>query len=59
MGGDKFWILRQKALTQAKMGKYKDAIATAEKSKMMAKEAGNDGYVKSNDKSIAEWKNMK
>lgn len=59
IGGDRFWIVRQKALTLAKMGKYKDAIATAEKSIALAKEAGNEGYVKNNMKSIAEWTKMK
>lgn len=59
MGGEKFWILRQKALTQAKLGKTKDAIATAERSMALAKEAGNEDYVKNNTKSIAEWKKMK
>lgn len=58
LGGDKFWIVRQKALTLAKMGKYKDAIKVAEKSIALAKEAGNEGYVKNNMKSIAEWSKM-
>ena len=31
----------------------------AEKSIALAKIAGNDDYVKSNEKSIAEWKSMK
>lgn len=56
-GGEKFWVLRQMSLCQAKLGKYKDAIATANKSKMLAEKAGNDQYVKFNMKSIAEWAN--
>lgn len=59
MGTEKFWMLRQKALTQAALRDFKGAIDTAEKSMMMAKEAGNSDYVKSNEKSIAEWKTMK
>ncbi len=55
MNGDKFWTLRQKALLLADMGKYKDAITVAKKSIEMAKEAGNEGYVKSNEESITEW----
>lgn len=55
MGGDKFWILRHKSLIQAKLGDKKGAIATAKKSKELAAAAGNDGYVKMNTVSIAEW----
>lgn len=52
----KFWQLRVEALILGKMGKYKDAIATAEKSTAMATAAQNTGYPKMNSKSIAEWK---
>lgn len=55
-GGEKFWIVRQKALIQAELGRYKDAIATAEKSTELAKADGNSDYPRMNDKSIAEWK---
>lgn len=58
-GEEKFWMVRQKALTLAKMGKYKDAIMAAERSIELAKVAGNDDYVRNNTKSIAEWKAMK
>ena len=52
----KFWQLRVEAQILAKMGKYKDAIATAQKSTAMAEEAKNAGYPKMNAKSITEWK---
>lgn len=52
----KFWKLRQESLVLAAMGKYSDAIATAEKSKSMAVEAGNKDYERMNTESIAEWK---
>ncbi|MBI5916691.1 MAG: DUF2911 domain-containing protein [Bacteroidetes bacterium] len=55
----KFWKLRQEALVLAAMGKYSDAIATAEKSKSMAVEAGNKDYERMNTESIAEWKMKK
>ena len=58
-GEEKFWMIRQKALTLAKLGKIEEAIVAAEKSIVLAKIAGNDDYVKSNEKSIAEWKFMK
>jgi hypothetical protein len=53
-----FWYMHQKAKIQAKMGKTKDAIATAEKSMKMAKEnkEGDYGYVGNNEKLIAELK---
>ena len=55
-GGEKFWIVRQKALILAELGRYKDAIATAERSTELAKAEGNGDYPRMNDKSIAEWK---
>ena len=53
---ERFWVLRQKALIQAKMGDYKNAIATAELSIAQAKEAGNEDYVRLNTESIEQWK---
>lgn len=55
-GGEKFWIVRQKALILAELGRYKDAIAAAERSTELAKADGNADYPRMNDKSIAEWK---
>ncbi len=55
MNGERFWTLRQKALLLADMGKKSEAIEIAKRSIELAKEAGNDGYVKSNTQSIAEW----
>ena len=59
MDYERFWSVRRKALIQAEMGKYKDAIKTAEKSIELAKAAGNSDYVANNTKSIATWKKMK
>lgn len=56
---EKYWQLRLQALIEGKMAKYDAAIATAGKSTALAKEAGNDGYVKMNTESIAEWTKMK
>lgn len=52
---DKFWVHRQKALILAKLARYEEAVASAEKSKAMALEAKNNDYVRMNDKSIEEW----
>lgn len=55
MGGEKFWILRRKALLQAQMGDKKGAIATAKRSLELATEAGNNDYVRMNQASLKEW----
>lgn len=55
MGNERFWVLRAKSLIQAKLGDKSGAIATAKKSLEMAKEAGNDDYIKMNTESIKEW----
>ncbi|MCB0704107.1 MAG: DUF2911 domain-containing protein [Saprospiraceae bacterium] len=55
----KFWQLRRESLILAELGRYPEAIAAAEKSKAMAQEAGNQDYVRMNEKSIAEWSAMK
>lgn len=54
----KFWNMHTQAKIQAKNKDYKGAIATAEKSIALAKEAKNDDYVRLNEKAIAEWKKM-
>ncbi len=54
-GGERFWLLRTKALIQAKLGDYQGAIASAKRSTELAKESGNDEYPRMNDESIAEW----
>ena len=55
MGNKRFWTLRAKSLLQAKMGDKAGAIMTAKESLEMAKEAGNDDYIKMNTESIAKW----
>jgi len=58
-GGDKFWILRLKALLQAKTGDYAGAISTAERSSELAKKEDNADYPRMNDESIKEWRSRK
>ncbi|MBX2815097.1 MAG: DUF2911 domain-containing protein [Saprospiraceae bacterium] len=55
MGNKRFWTLRAKSLLQAKMGDKAGAVETAKESLEMAKEAGNDDYIKMNTESIKEW----
>ncbi len=56
LGNDRFWVVHLKANILEKKGDCKKAIAAAEQSKKMAKEAGNDDYVALNDKLIARCK---
>lgn len=55
-GKEKFWVVRKKALILAKLGRYEEAIKIAERSIELAKEAGNDDYVRNNEASIRLWK---
>ncbi len=48
-----YYIFYQKARCQAKLGKNQDAIATAQQSIQLAKEAKNEDYVALNEKLIA------
>lgn len=54
-GEEPFWMLRKKALIQAELGMYEEAIQTAKKSIEGAKAAEYDNYVKMNEESIKEW----
>ena len=51
-----FWQLRQQSLIYAKMGETEKAIAVAEKSLELSKEAGNEAYIKMNTESLSEWR---
>lgn len=51
-----FWIYHQKANCLAKLGKKSEAIAAANKSIELAKEAKNDDYVALNNKLLATLK---
>lgn len=60
MRGEKaYWYFRKKSLIEAALGKYAEAIATAEISLKNAEAAGNADYVKMNKESIEEWKAKK
>ncbi len=54
-GDEAFWMLRQQSLMEAKLGKKKEAIATAKRSLASAEKAGYDHYIEMNKKSIEEW----
>ncbi|RYY98785.1 MAG: DUF2911 domain-containing protein [Chitinophagaceae bacterium] len=53
---DAYWIQHQRANALAKLGRKQDAVAAAQKSMDMARKAGNDDYVRLNEKLIASLK---
>lgn len=55
MDNPPYYMLRKKSLIEAKLGKKKEAIKTAEASLKAAKAAGNEDYVKMNEESLKEW----
>lgn len=59
LDGDRFWVLRTKALIQKDLGHYDAAIKTLEKSSKLAEEWGNAGYPRMNAETIAEIKAMR
>ena len=54
----RFWQVRRKALILKDMGKTSEAIEAAKMSMKLAEEAGNEDYVRMNEKSIAEWEKI-
>lgn len=54
-----YWTVHLKAKIEYKLRKFNEAVATAERSMAMAKEAGNADYVRLNEKLIAEAKKSK
>lgn len=56
LGNNQFWVVHVKARIQQMLGDCNGAISTAEASKKLAQEAGNDDYIALNDKLIAACK---
>jgi len=57
MGKDtEYFVYRQQALIYAKLGNRKEAIKAAEKSLELAKEAGNEDYIRLNMRSLESWR---
>jgi hypothetical protein len=52
---EKFWMVRRKALIEAELGLYKEAIASAKLSLELAEKANNTDYIRMNQESIKEW----
>lgn len=55
-GAERFWVLRMKAKIHADLNQYDEAITAAKRSSELAKEAGNEQFVKMNNESIEKWK---
>jgi len=59
MRPEAYWMLRTKSLIQASLGKYNEAISTAEQCQKLAEADGDSAYVIQCKNSIAEWKKRK
>lgn len=53
-----FWQLHREALILGDLGRKQEAIKTAQKSMELAKQAGNEDYVRLNQNAIAKWEKM-
>ncbi len=51
----RYWQLRKQSLIEADLGETEKAITSAKRSLELAKEAGNEDYVRMNEASILEW----
>ena len=56
LGGEQFGILRYKALIEKQLGQAEAAIQTMQRSLELARSAGNDHYVRMNERSLRDWK---
>lgn len=59
MRPEAYWMLRTKSLIQASLGKYNEAISTAEQCLKLAEADGDTAYVSQCKNSIADWKKRK
>lgn len=55
LDGEKFWVLRNKALLEWKMGDYQQARQSMQRSLALAKEAKNEHYTSIDMQSLKEW----
>lgn len=55
MDSGKYWMYRQQSLILAELNEKDAAIAAAKSSLKLAEKAGNQDYVRLNNKSIEEW----
>ncbi len=58
IGGDTYYFYRVKSLVEAKLGAYKAALISAQRSLDLAKAEGKDEFVRMNEKSIIAWKQL-
>ncbi|NNF19137.1 MAG: DUF2911 domain-containing protein [Flavobacteriaceae bacterium] len=59
MGGDTYYFHRVKSLLQAALGKYGQAIISAERSMELAAAEGKDEFVRMNRANIASWEKLR
>ncbi|MFM7664502.1 MAG: DUF2911 domain-containing protein [Bacteroidota bacterium] len=59
MRPEAYWMLKTKSLIQASLGKYSEAISTAEQCLKLAEADGDTAYVSQCKNAIADWKKRK
>jgi hypothetical protein len=59
LDGEQFGVMRYQALIEYKLGEEETAIRTMERSLELARQAGNDHYVRMNEASLREWKSVR
>lgn len=58
LGGDTYYFFRVKSLLQADLGRYKDAISSANKSLSIAQKLEKDEFVRMNKRNILSWQKL-
>jgi len=59
MRPEAYWMLKTKSMIQASLGKYSEAISTAEQCLKLAEADGDTAYVSQCKNAIADWKKRK
>lgn len=59
LDGEQFGVMRYQALIEYKLGDEATAIQTMERSLELAREVGNDHYVRMNEASLRDWKSVR
>ncbi len=56
LGGDTYYFYRVRSLLQARVGNYRSAVSSAERSLELAEAEGKDEFVRMNRENIKKWK---
>ncbi len=59
LAGDTYYFYRVKSLVEAAMTNYQEAIRSAQRSLVLAREEGKDEFVRMNQENIETWKKLR